>query len=347
MRQLSENDFQREDNKLIIREQNAQYLPSTEVRELVQEFRDEIDLRDLIDTIIRRKTVVLTCFLFCFSAIALYTFIVTPQFKAKGVLKVSSQSDKLTKFDDVESTVMKTMEFQQTQVQLLQSEQLALRVIARMDLMNNPDFNKKLETGSDEVQAKGLFDSLKSFIRPEEDQNTLSLLDEEAKDRIIVDQSLERFKKLFNVNPVRNSELVELSFTSVSPALAAEVTNTAMDEFINMHMDSRLKASQDAGKFLSKQIEAAQIKLEKSELELQDFAKKIGIVSLDPKQNLIMRQLEELNDALAKARANRIVLEARYFQLSSPDSKGNLFRMVENELIQDLKNTAGDPAGRI
>ncbi len=261
----------------------------------------------------------------------------TPQFKAMGVLRVSSQSDKLTKFDDVESSVLKSMEFQQTQVKLLQSEQLASRVIARMDLTNNPDFNKKPEAGSDEAQAKGLFDSLKSFIRPEEDLNTLSLLDEEAQERISVDKSLDRFKGLLSVNPVRNSELVEVSFTSVSPALAAEVTNTAMDEFINMHMDSRMKASQDAGKFLSKQIEAAQIKLEKSELELQAFARKIGIVSLDPKQNLTMRQLEELNDALAKARSNRVVLEARYLQLSSPESKGNLFRMVENVLIQDLK----------
>jgi uncharacterized protein involved in exopolysaccharide biosynthesis len=338
MRQLSKNDFQREDNKLVIREQNVQYLPSTVVRELIPDFRDEIDLRDLIDTIIRRKTVVLTCLLFCFLAIALYTFLVTPQFKAMGVLKVSSQSDKLINFDNEEPTVIKNMEFQQTQVQLLQSEQLALRVIARMDLINNPDFNKKLETDSNEFQHKGLFYSLKSFIRPEEEMDSLSLLDEEAKDRIIVDQSLEIFKKLFSVNPVRKTELIELSFTSVSPALAAEVTNTAMDEFINMHMDSRLKASQDAGKFLRKQIEAAQIKLEKSELELQAFAQKIGIVSLDPKQNVTMRQLEELNDALAKARSNRIVLEARYFQLSSPDSKGNLFRMVENELIQNLKN---------
>ena len=337
MKRHSENDFPGGDNKLIVREQNAQYLPSTEVRELVPEFRDEIDLRDLIDTIIRRKTVVLACLLFCFLTVALYTFMVTPQFKAMGVLRVSSQSDKLTKFDDVESTALKSMEFQQTQVKLLQSEQLASRVISRMDLTNNPDYNKKPEAGSDEAQTKGLFESLKTFIRPEEDSNTLSLLDEEAQDRIVVDQSLDRFKKLFNVSPVRNSELVEVTFTSVSPALAAEVTNTAMDEFINMHMDSRLKASQDAGKFLNKQIEGAQVKLEKSELELQAFAKKIGIVSLDPKQNLTMRQLEELNDALAKARSSRITLEARYLQLNSPESKGNLFRMVENNLIQDLK----------
>lgn len=335
--QKRENNSQELDNQLAVREQGGQYLPSTEVRELAPEFKDEIDLRDLLDTLIRRKSAILVCLLCCFSAVALYTFTVTPQFKAKGVMKVSAQSDNLTKFDNVESTALKTMEFQQTQVKLLQSEQLASRVIARMDLSNNPSFNRAAKQPSGEAQAKGLFDTLKTFIRPEEDKDTLSLLNEEAQTQIVVDQSLERFHNLFTVSPVRNSELIEVSFNAVSPVLAAEITNTVMDEFINMHMDSKLKSSSDAGKFLEKQIEAAKIKLEKSELELQAFAKKIGIVSLDPKSNPIMRQLEELNDALAKARANRIAQEARYQQNLSVES-GNHFKMVENELIQNLRN---------
>lgn len=324
-----------EENALAIRQQGGQYLPSTEVRELVPEFKDEIDLRDLLDTLIRRKTVVLSCLLFCFTVVALYTFTVTPLFKTKGVVRVSAQSDNLTKFDSVERTALKTMEFQQTQVKLFQSEQLASRVIERMDLLSDVHFNPSAASKSGEAQ--GLFDTLKSFIRPEQDKDTLSLLKEDAQERILVDQSLNRFKKLFNVSPIRNSELLEISFTSTSPSLAAEVTNTAMDEFINMQMDSKLKSSQVASKFLSKQIEGAQIKLEKSEIELQTFARKIGIVSLDPKQNLVMRQLEELNDALAKARAHRIVLEARYQQILTENGT-TLFRIVENELIQSLKN---------
>ena len=136
---------------------------------------------------------------------------------------------------------------------------------------------------------------------------------------------------------MRNSELIEISFAASSPVLSAEVANTAMDEFINMLMDTKLKSSQDASKFLQKQIEAAQIKLEQSEMGLQAFARKIGIVSLNPKLNLTMRQLEELNDALAKARSSRIALEAKYQQTVLSDSV-NLNQMVENELIQSLKN---------
>ncbi|SDP71256.1 capsular exopolysaccharide family [Desulforhopalus singaporensis] len=297
---------------------------------------DEMDLRDLLDTVIRRKGVVLACLLLCFTAVATYTLTLTPQFEATGVLRVSAQADKLTKFEGVESTVLKSMEFQQTQVELLGSEQLASRVIDRMDLINNPSF-ATTGGGSGEAQAMGLFDTVKAFIRPEENKDTFNLLSEDARQRIVIDKALEKFKELFAVTPIKNSELIKVSFAAISPTTASEVANTAMDEFINMHMDSKLKSSQDASRFLQKQIEAAQIKLEKSEIELQAFARKIGIVSLDPKSNLIMKQLEELNQSLAQARSHRISQEAKYQHVLGAGDQ-ILNQMIENELIQNLKN---------
>ena len=325
------------EQQLMVRERGPNHLPSTEVREVIPEFKDEIDLKDLVDTIIRRKSVVIACLIACFSIVAIYTFTVTPQFKAKGVLQVSSQGDKLTKFESVESSALKTLEFQQTQVKLMQSEQLASRVIDRMDLTNNQYFNRDVNRSKGEAQAKGLFDTIKTFVRPEESSDTFNMLSEDAQNQIIVDKALEKFALQFAVNPVRNSELIEISFVSPSPPLSAEVSNTIMDEFINMQMDTKLKSSQDATKFLQKQIEAAQIKLEQSEMGLQEFARKIGIVSLSPKLNMTMRQLEELNDALAKARSHRIAQEAKYQQILESDTV-NLNQMVENELIQKLKD---------
>ena len=325
------------EQQLMIREQGPNHLPSTEVREVVPHLKDEIDLKDLVDTIIRRKSVVIACLIACFSIVAIYTFTVTPQFKAKGVLQVSSQGDKLTKFESVESTALKTLEFQQTQVKLMQSEQLASRVIDRMDLTSNKFFNKDINNSPGEAQAKGLFDTIKTFVRPEESSDTFNMLSEDAQNQIIVDKALEKFAEQFAVNPIRNSELIEISFISPSPSLSAEVSNTVMDEFINMQMDTKLKSSRDATKFLQKQIEAAQIKLEQSELGLQEFARKIGIVSLSPKLNMTMRQLEELNDALAKARSHRITQEAKYQQILESDTI-NLNQTVENDLIQKLKD---------
>ena len=204
------------DRQLTVADSGGYYLPSTEVREVVPEFKDEIDLKDLIDTIIRRKSVVLACLLLCFSTVAIYTFTITPLFKAKGVLRVSSQSNNLTKFENIETSALKTMEFQQTQVKMMQSEQLASRVIDRMDLTNNPAFNGSSRTSSGEAQAKGLFDTIKSFIRPDENSDTFNMLTEDAQNQIIVDQALGKFSKQFSVSPIRNSELIDISFIASS-----------------------------------------------------------------------------------------------------------------------------------
>ena len=109
-----------------------------------------------------------------------------------------------------------------------------------------------------------------------------------------------------------------------------------MHEFINMHMDSRLEASMIASQFLDRKIKRSQIRLEASERELTSFSRLIGIISLDPKLNMVMKQLEELNSALATALAVRISKEAIYQQAIS-DNKNNLSQVLNDELVQELK----------
>jgi len=78
------------------------------------------------------------------------------------------------------------------------------------------------------------------------------------------------------------------------------------------------------------------IKLEKSEKQLNEFSRKAGLVSMDPKLNLILRQLEELNDALAKARAERISKEALYQQAIGENNQ-NLAQILQDDLVKNFK----------
>jgi len=329
------------DDQLVVSESGKQYLPSVDVREIAPIVNDTIDLRDILDIFIRRKWIIVSILLFLFFSTALFTFTQTPLYLAKGIMKVSAQGIHLTKFDNLETSALKTLEFQQTEVNLLTSEQLANRVIEHLDLINNKHFTTIISDENSENNIlgvmKGVFASLTSFIRFDSSAKALTQLDKSIQERIVKDEVIKEFNKRFSAIPIRNSELIQIKFESPDPALAAEVTNTAMDEFIHMHMDSNIKASETAENFLSKQIHNAQIKLEKSEKQLHAFASHIGIVSLDPKLNLVLRQLEELNDALAKAQAERIGKEAIYHQAKGEDSD-NLPQILNNELIQTLKD---------
>lgn len=325
------------ENSLIIREDSQKNLPSVDVREVVPEFRDEIDLRDLLDTLIRRKMAVLSVSLIVFILVALYTFLVTPQFKAKGVIRASAQNSTVTKFDSLESNALQTREFQQTQVNLMQSNQLANRVIGKLELTDNVIFNSQAGGQVENDQSNALFATIKNFIRSDQEQEQISVLNEDAQSQLVANNVMETFQKRLKVTPVRNSELIEITFESPDPVLTASVTNAAMDEFIQMHMDTNLDASKTASQFLEKQIRGAQIKLEQSELQLNEFAKKIGIFSLNPEHNLVVKQLEEVNSALAKATSDRIAKEAIYKQNMQLDEK-SMDQVVNNKLIQDLKN---------
>ncbi|MCI5116693.1 MAG: polysaccharide biosynthesis tyrosine autokinase [Candidatus Electrothrix sp. LOE1_4_5] len=317
-----------------------QNLPSVDYQETVAPMQDEeIHLRDYLDVLIRRKWTVFLCLLLIFSAVALFTLTSTPLFEGKGTLKASASQGQLTSFEDLQTNALKTMEFQQTQVNLLESEQLTIRLIKKLDLLTNPFFNKEIgEKQSEAASFASLVQlalaSIRDFIRLNSEENLQ--LTSEGKQRLLTDDVVNKLQDSLRISPVRNSELIQLSIESPDPQLSADIINTAMEEFVQMLMDTNIQSSKNAAQFLEKQIQTAQIKLEQSEKKLNDFSRQAGLVSMDPKLNLIMRQLEELNDALAIARTERISKESLYQQAISRNNQ-SLPQILQDDLIKQLK----------
>ena len=317
------------ENKIVVREQRLQNSPGTEIQhQVAPQFENEIDLRDLVNVIVRRKSIIIICLLFCLTAVALYTFMATPQYKAKGLLRVSPPVENFAEFSN---GTLKTAELQQNTIKLLQSDKLALRVINRLDLTSNFISSRKEQAGSVAAQLKKLFDGLKSFIGAEENTSTSNSLSDQVQKQIFVSQSLGCFHNMLTAKPVRKSEFIEVFFNASSPVLAAETTNMVMDELVSLQMETKQKATLVAIEFLKKKIELVQYKLEESqfkfsesEKKLQEFAQENGIPLINFKQNLVVAQLEMLNQEVARARSNRIALENKSQQIISGDKDGLL-----------------------
>ena len=325
---------------------NPRNLPSNEVHELLPPLEEEIHLRDYIEVVVRRKWVVISLLLIIFSAVAIFTLTRTPLYKAESVLKISRNQARTTTFTSLQSEGYSyDIDFIDTQIKLMQSQQLARRVIKALDLANNPVFNgeEEKEKEKDEsefvAQIKEMIAMARDFIRFRDDDEKDRAQEElgpEAQARLREDMILATFMDGLEVSREEKSELVVVSFSFPDPELAARIVNAATREFINMQMDSRLEVARNASKFLAKKIKESQIKLEASEKALTRFSREIGIVSLDPKSNMIMKQLEELNAALATARARRLAKEAVYRQAISGD-RNNLQQILDNPLIQQLQ----------
>jgi len=315
-------------------------LPSTEFRHAVPEWDpEEVHLRDYLDVVFRRKWLVISFLALTFITTLILTLASPKIYKASTSIEVSPQNQKVTKFEEVVATEMRAQEFYQTQVDLLQNNALACRVIEKLELVNHPVIIDTLyDTGEPGVISK-IKESVKNILSAlisssEDKEKNPSLISEEA----LKQQALLKFiEDNLEVSPKRNSMLIGVSFTSPDRQLSQSAANAFAKEFVHWNMDKKLEASQLAREFLMKQIDRAKISLEKAEEDLNRFAKQAGIVSLDAKLNSVYRQLEELNSALAMAEADLIGKESVYKQ-ATLDGPSSLPQVMENQVISGLKS---------
>jgi capsular exopolysaccharide synthesis family protein len=308
-------------------------LPSTEFRETPPQMDDEIDLRDYLDVIIRRKWLI-GCVLFVvFVTTLIVTLAMTPIYKATGRLEFNLQPPKITKFEDMAVPQTQTREFMNTQTKLLTSDSLAWRVIETLDLVDNPDFNSAI--AEDDSEGPGLLggirEGLAALLGRGQGEQDPATEDAGTQQRLI-----RTFADNLEVKAERDTTILNLAFSSQDPALARDVVNTMIRSFIAWQMDKKVGAAALANEQLQKQVEVARIRLEKSESDLNSFAQKAGIVSLDSRMNLVYKQLEEINTALAQAHAARLTKEALDTQ-ARESGVAALPQVIDNELIQQLR----------
>jgi len=314
----------------------SENLPSTELREPIPEWdQEEVHLRDYLNVIIRRKWLIIGFLGLTFISTLIFTLASQKIYKASTCIEVTSRDQKVTKFEEVVSAEFGVREFYETQVEMLSNNALALRVIEKLQLGEDPVVMETLY-GSGEP---GVVSRIKGFLvslvtKGKEERYKIPLIAEEA----LIQQALLGFiGNNLVASPSRNSTIINISFTSPDRQLSQNVVNTFAQEFIHWRMEKKLEASQLARDFLMKQIDRAKINLENAEEELNRFAKQAGIVSLDSKLNSVYRQLEELNSALAVAETDLIGKKAVYRQ-AVKDGPSHLPQVLESKLVADLKN---------
>lgn len=268
----------------------------------------EVHLRDYWNIIWRRRWTVITFTLIVFLVTGIFTFTRKPIYTAKGTLLVEKEPTILT-FEEIFQIETFRDDYYQTQYKLLQSRGLAERVVERLKLYEHPEF-----VGSPSKRKKPL-DKNEPILR-----------------KSVVDSFLNRLK----VNPIRMTRLVEVSFRARDPKLAADVVNELFDSFIDMNVETRYAATEQAAQFLTEQIASLQAEIAEKERQLQAYSQEKNIVALSETETTIIDKLAEINKALTEAQIDRIKKEAYYNEVKnlSPDYIPEAFT---NPLIQRLR----------
>ena len=291
---------------------------------------DELNLRELWQVIVKRRWTIFVFALIVVTVVVTATFLMTPIYRASLTLQIDREDIKIVKSGEVapeESGWSGYQDYYQTQYELLKSRSLALRVVNQLGLADLPP-----PPPSPLAEFKAwVADWLPKISEAKDSEKPLS-----ESDRL--EGVVSGFLGGLTVEPVRNSRLVKLYYDSPDPQRAAAILNTLVKNYINMNMERRFDASTYARNFLQERLQQVKAKLEDSERQLVDFARKEQIINVDDKQNTVSQNLAATNAALAEAEKKRIAAEATYRQMLGAQGQG-LSQILDSKIIQTLKET--------
>lgn len=185
-----------------------------------------------------------------------------------------------------------------SEIDVIRSRSLATRVIERLHLDQNPDFNRRLRPDG-EIEA--MLKLLRGLWASEEPPNPGELL--------ITDFQKSVFAKL-----TPRSRTVTVSFTADHPQLAADVLNTLVESYIMLRMEDGFENARRSSAWLAEQTQKARDQLGLSGQAVEHYRKQHNLFETS-KETLISQQIAELNSRLTDAGIQRRGAEADLLQV--------------------------------
>jgi len=271
----------------------------------------EFNLREYYIILMKRKRVVILLTVLGLLLTIVYTFIQTPMYRATTSVLIQRESTVSNMAIGGEAFFQRFdyYTFFNTQYRLITSKTVAKRVVDLLDLTSSPLFMPK-ETR----RNKG----------------------KEPDPKILRDGIAESLMNTIEINPVKDSNIVEVSMLSQDREMASRLTNAVAQAYISFSLESRYSASEQARNFLASQVEGLQVELEEKRKQLQEYGKESDIIGTSEGQDITNQRLVELNQSFTRAQTDRIRLQTKYERMKTT-APGSIPEVQNNELVIQLK----------
>jgi capsular exopolysaccharide synthesis family protein len=245
----------------------------------------EPHLYDYLLILRKHQWLILSFLLAVVTIVAIGTFRMRPVYVATTRIELDRENANILPFQGTDSYdfMMDLDNYIETQSKILTSETLALETIRNNGLSEFSSPN-----GPSEAVAIG---SLANQKRPPE---------------------LGEFLGSLTVKRVPNSRLLDVSFESTNPQLAARIVNAHISSYIEQNIRSKYEATTRASTWLTDQLTELKIRVQKAEDARIAYERQNQIWTLDDKQNITSQRLGDINKQLTEAQSERMKKESLY-----------------------------------
>ncbi len=229
--------------------------------------------------------------------------------------------------------------YMQTQLRIMRGRDLAARVAAKLEMARIAEFNGQ---GPKPTQLAVAIALVKYYAvwpyrlitsTTSEPPPTLAGLD-------VADTSSypEALLARQGVTQIRGSQLVDLTFNAADPAFAARAANAFADEFVSSNLAYKVSTIEKSADWLTGEVQKQAALVKQSEMALAQYKESEDAGSLDSNQNIILARLTQSNEAVTKARLERIQKEGLWRQLQDAGTDvDSISSVLNNTYIQSLR----------
>ncbi len=271
--------------------------------------------------VMKRAWTIATATLIVVALTAVYTYRMVPVYRATASIDLEPDLPQLQSINDLyRQAPTEDYSFIATQIQVLQSDNVAWQTIE--------------ELGLDRIQA--------STVPKSAPQSSAAQMALAKKAAMIGD-----LKGGLHIEPLKDSRIVEVSFESSDPELAARIVNALVSNYIEFSFRARYDFTRHVSGWMEQQLDDLRAKVEKSQQALVDYERQNLIINVGDKQNITEQRLQDMSRDYTTAQSERVQKESIYELAKS--NEGQIGIVVQNELLvrleekyTDLKTTYAD-----
>lgn len=305
------------------------------------------DPRRILAALIRRKIMIGGLMVVGFCLAFLYVSQLTPLYSSTATLLLETPKTKITNIEGFTQSAPVDYFTIETKAAVIESRDIAGKVVDRLDLYEDPLFNMDLAPSE-----AGLWDTMTTLIANWTGYNFKSAATEEPTDdrwagytpdekrAALREELIDGFLAGLSVTPSQRALLVTVEYASSDPDMAAIAANATAEVYIRDQIQSAGSVTEKATQWLAERAAAMRQRVIESEKRLEAFRRQSGIVNLQG-SSLLQEQIAKINADLISARAVRAEAEARYRQvqtlLKSVGGIGTAAAVLDAPLIQRLR----------
>ncbi|MCT4372282.1 polysaccharide biosynthesis tyrosine autokinase [Yangia mangrovi] len=287
----------------------------------VSQDEDVIDLGALLGSLWRGKVIIILAFVAAVLLGGLYAYVLaTPMYRATAVVMLNNREEQVVDLGSVMSGLGSDTTVINTEVEVLKSRVLLGKVVDKLELTTDPEFNASLKAPSTIDQLKGF---LSSLVAPAGETESSG----DARQR---EATIDALLTSMTIKNVSQSLVFQVTVETTDAAKSAKIADALVDLYILNQLEVKFEATEQATTWLTERVTDLQVALEEAEGKVKDFRASTPLVSPEALEGLEIQvkdtreRITSMETAQDAARARVAALEAAQTPQQQADATKDL-----------------------